>query len=485
MTLRAAIYVRQSVNHAEGIDRAVARCERLVEARGWTLVDTFKDNDVSASKSRASTRWADLLDEISTRRVNVVVGIDVDRLVRSIQDIGTLIDLGVRVLTVDGEIDLTTADGEFRATMLAAIARFEVRRKGERQKRANEYRASTGRPTPGRRRYGYESDGITARESEAAVVRRMFAHIADGGSIRSIALALRNEGVDPAPGRSWSTGRVRYIVQNPTYGGYVVRKGEATPSDVVAAIVDPELAAEARAVLADESRRTTPGPTPRHLGSGIAACGAPDCAAFLMNLAGAYRCKLDSSHPTITKDRLDTRLRREVARAFLELGDAVGGESAPSRRIAPLVEALTRNEAAAKATVEDRDEGLLPAAAARERLVELRSQREAIEADIEAARSDRSASAVLAEAAREALAGVPSSFSMSAYADMVDAVASRFAALELDRQREVVRALLDVTVHPGRDARRVEVWHLAATRLNPDYVDAATLGLDEELADVG
>lgn len=483
MTARAAIYARQSEDVAEGIARQIARCRALAGARGYVVVDEYRDNDTSAFKARgAATEWSRMLSELAMGSADVAIAVDLDRLLRDPRDLATLIDTGARVLTVDGEIDLTTADGEFRATMLASLARFEVRRKSERQRRANEDRRSKGRPTPGRRRYGYETDGATPREPEAAIVRRMFAHVADGGSIRSLALALRDEGVDPAPGRSWSTGRVRYILRNPAYGGAITHEGMAIPSDSVEPLVDPELAAEVRAILAEEGRRTTPGPTPRYLGSGLAVCGADGCDGLLMNLAGAYRCRASASHPSIKKDRLDDRLRREVARAFLDLGGDLGGESGPARRLAPLVETLARNEAAAKATVEDRDEGLLPPLAARERLVELRAQRERIEADIEAVRADRSASSILAEVARDVLAATPSVFPMSGYSEMVDAVAARFAVVDLDRQRDVVRSLLDVTVYPGRDPRRVVVWHLIATRLNPDHVDEFTLGLDDALA---
>lgn len=89
-----------------------------------------------------------------------VVAVDLDRLLRGQADMLALIESGARVVTVDGEIDLATADGEFRATMTAALARFEGRRMSKRQKRANAHRVTQGKPVPGRRRYGYETDAI-------------------------------------------------------------------------------------------------------------------------------------------------------------------------------------------------------------------------------------------------------------------------------------------------------------------------------------
>src|SRR5699024_12631080 len=76
----------------------------------------------------------------------LVVAVDIDRLLRSTRDMNTLMDTGINVATVDGEIDLSTADGEVRAGFLALMARVETRRKSERQLRSNERRRAEGRP---------------------------------------------------------------------------------------------------------------------------------------------------------------------------------------------------------------------------------------------------------------------------------------------------------------------------------------------------
>lgn len=435
----------------------------MASARGYTVIEEFIDNDTSAFKTRgSSTDWARMLKALEGDTADVVIAVDLDRLLRDPRDLATIIDTGARILTVDGEIDLMTADGEFRASMLASLARFEVRRKSERQLRANADRASNGKPTPGRRRYGYEVDGRTPREAEAVHVRRMFEHVAGGGSIRSMALSLAAEGVDPAPGRSWSSGRVRYILKNPSYSGRVHRKGEALPSDVVVPIVPETLAEEVRAILADEARTTTPGPAPRYLASGIATCGV--CGSLMFNLAKAYRCKDNSAHPNIRRERLDTRLRSEVARAVLTSGPELLVEKRVA--LAPLMDALTRNEAAATATAADRDEGLLSAPVARTRLIALRTEREDIEVQLAAARVERSSSSALADLARDLL-GERTEWSMPEYAGLEAQIAERFGAFDIDRQRNTARALLDVTVFPGRDPRRVHVEHKVATALNP------------------
>ncbi|KQX07190.1 MULTISPECIES: recombinase family protein [unclassified Leifsonia] len=472
MTTRAAVYLRISRDdQATGlaVERQRADCLAIITARGWELVGEYVDNAVSASKRTTKRPDYDrMVAAYEAGAFEALVCYDLDRLTRQPRQLEDWIDAaeerGLVLVTASGEADLATDNGRMFARMKATIARAEIERKGARQRRANLQRIESGKPAPGRRRYGYELDGVNPRPAEAAVVRRMFEHVAAGGSLRSIARALEDEAVDPAPGRSWSTGRIRYILKNPTYSGEVHSFGSALPSDVLVPIIERTLAEEVRAILADESRLTTPGPAPRHLGSGLASCGV--CGGLMFNLAKAYRCKADSAHPTITKERLDTRLRGEVALAFLASGGSLSEERSDTT-VAPLVAALEKNDRAARATAEDRDEGLLSPKAARARLIELRVERVAIEQRLSSARVERSASSVLADVAHELLAGddmTPAKF----FGDMTAAVAARFETLDLDRQRDTVRALLDVTVNPGRDPRRVVVWHKVVTKLNPE-----------------
>jgi DNA invertase Pin-like site-specific DNA recombinase len=316
MTKRAAIYARQSLDVNEGIDRQLDRCRKLIDARGWTVAAEYRDNDTSASKKRdVGTAWADLLAAISAGSVDVVVAVDLDRLLRTTRDLLALTDLGIPVLTVDGEIDLTTADGEFRATMLAGIARFEVRRKSERQKRANTFRISQGKPVPGgRRRFGFESDHLTVRADEADWVRLMYSDAAEGASLRSIAAKLNAAGVPCVTKGVWDYRRIRKILVNPAYSGKVIHDGLGHDSNIAPIIVEPDLAARVLAIMTNPARRLSPGPQRSALLGGLAecgTCGAPMISAGTkhrgINIA-TYACKAvkeggkdGRTHPTIRR----------------------------------------------------------------------------------------------------------------------------------------------------------------------------------------
>lgn len=291
MSPKVALYLRQSRDMEEGIERQRTRCTALATARGWEIVRTFEDNDVSATKPRGpGTAWASLLTAITNGEVEIVVSLDMDRLLRTVKDLVTLGEAGARVLTVDGEIDLTTADGEFRATMLAGIARFEGRRKSERQIRANEQRNEAGVFWQGGVRLsGYTMTGEVIEE-EAVIVRRIFDRFTGGDTLRGIARELSADGIpsrrlpssrpgpNPTDGRkphrqpsAWPSSSVRSILTNPRYAGRAARAGAATgAAGTWVPLIDPDIFDAVQAKLSDPARRTNGGETGRqHLGSGV------------------------------------------------------------------------------------------------------------------------------------------------------------------------------------------------------------------------
>jgi DNA invertase Pin-like site-specific DNA recombinase len=430
-----AIYVRQSIDHQEGIDRALGRARQLVASRGWPEAVEFTDNAVSASRVRdASTGWGQLLRQIALGQVDTVVGIDIDRLIRSTRDLNVLIDLGVKVVTVDGEIDLTTADGEFRATMLAGIARFETRRKGERQVRGNEGRVAKGLPVAGKRRFGFEPGNLTERTDEGDTVRALFAGIAAGDSVKSWGDRL---GKPPI--------RVREILTNPSYAGFVVRQGERfeAHSDV-ARVVDRGLFETVQLLLSDPARKTSPGNTVRHLASGIAECST--CGGKLVKVAQNYVCVgSKKGHPSIKVELLDEWLILAVQHGLGLWANDPGDEAREREareRIAALDEAL--------ATAQDL--ALLPGANMahlRGRIVELGAEREDAVAELSRALT---ANLPLTELLATGDEAVPYSFDLTGNFD------SAWEALTIDRQRELVRRLIkSAVVHPGRGQARIQI----------------------------
>jgi DNA invertase Pin-like site-specific DNA recombinase len=285
----AAAYVRQSKGDAEGIERQIERTTALIAGRGWTLAGVYIDNDVSASKVRGKgTDWARLLNDATVGDIDTVVSVDLDRLLRTTRDLNTLIDHGLMAVTVDGELDLSTADGEFRATMLAGIARFEVRRKGERQQRANAQRREKGEfRGQGWRLYGYTRAGELV-PAEADILRSVFARFIAGESLRSIHLDLIACGVVGMNGKPLSRSTLNRWLTNPRYAGRQTFDGKATGQlgSWTPLVTEAEFDTVA-GILSDPRRLTRRVGTARaHVGSGVYLC---ECGETVRTTGGRDR----------------------------------------------------------------------------------------------------------------------------------------------------------------------------------------------------
>lgn len=464
VSVRAALYLRQSIDQKDGIERQRARTQALVESRGWRVVQVYEDNAQSASKARgATTGWGRMLADVRAGRVTHIVAVDLDRLVRSTRDLLTLIDAGAAVVTVNGEIDLSTADGEFRATMMASIARFEVRRKSERQIRANAHRATQGKPNPGRRRYGYEPDGATPREAEAEVIRWLFQETEAGASLRSLVQDLRSRGVPHGTGNGWSTRRVREMLLNRHYEGHMHHLGAWHPSEVIVPIVSGEQAARVREILRDPLRKTTPGAEVRHLLSGIARCGV--CGSSLLYMR-AYRCKADAAHPSIMKHVLEPLVRQQVLSALLLGPASILPRDEDGMSLDAIRDALRAVQKRKQDVLDLIREGLSDLASERSVLAALKADEEDLIAKRDALTSSSVAAQVLAGAQSDLWQG--SRVSIADAAALKASLVERFDALDLHAQRDLIRMLLDIEVHPGRSTDRVHITHRLVTTLNKE-----------------
>ena len=447
MTRRVALYGRQSKDDPDGIERQIKLGTALIQARGWTLVDTYIDDDTSASKDRgAKTNWARMLADAEDGRVNTVVAVDLDRLLRTTKDLNTLIDAGLMAVTVDGEIDLATADGEFRATMLAGIARFEVRRKGERQRRGNEQRATKGEPLYRGRRFGYLGKDVpTGRPAnvgldpvEADLIRDAAQRILTAGEtgvkkgegLAGIARGWREAGVTTVYGGKWSPSAVRQILANPYLAGIATYKGQlVTEPGAWEPILDKDTHRALAALL--DGRRAGPrkrGAPVRTLLSNIAVCGK--CGSHVIGIRDGkgtplYRCA-DTAHLARQREPIDALV------------------------VATVIKRLARPDAAELVRDEERMERL---AALREQAGVLRARLDEI-ADMlaegeftreQAARATKTARARLEalEADEKSLVG---SNALAGLAGAPDA-ADRWDRLPLDRRRAVIAALFEVTIN--------------------------------------
>lgn len=290
----AAVYLRVSKSDGTedeslSLETQRRRIRGMCTARDWEYGPEYIDEGVSATKSRdGSTEWARMLSHVGSGKFDVIAARDLDRLLRTLQDLVKLIDLGAKIATADGEIDLTSADGEFRATMLAAVARFEIRRKSERAIGANETRRKKGVPIMRGRILGYDDDGVTQIDDEAAAVKKAFEDFLAGVKITHIARDLTAQGFTTTRGREWSNENIRSLLSNARYKGVITKwepdsekrkvskmSAEEYPG-AFEAIVSADVFDAVQAKLHAPERRRSWGTEPRYLLTGLALCGRCD-----------------------------------------------------------------------------------------------------------------------------------------------------------------------------------------------------------------
>ena len=412
-TNEVAAYVRASMDRKGDrwtVETQLRKIRALAEAKDWKVVEVYDDNAVSATKKRrAGTRWAEMLEDARAGKFSMVVAVDMDRLLRSTKDLNTLIDLGLRVVTVDGEIDLSTADGEFRATMLAALARLI--------------------------------------EEEAAAVRRAFdAFLGEPSlSIRRIREDLNSAGHFTARGSEFSVDAVRYLLANPLYCGYIKHyaSGELYPvqGEAFPPIVGEQTWRAAVAKLEDNVRRSArQGNQPKYLLSTIGLCGK--CGATLVSGTNSrkqptYRCG-EQFHLTRQREPVDAMVTEAVLTRLssVDVHDLVmpQEDDGPDRE-----ELLTERNALVDRVKElspllrDIHQPVLEITAA---INDVKARIDEIDAEL----LDRSVSA-----AAKLLADVEEPVGTAERREVVEA---KWKVLDVDRRRMLVDELVTVTIEP-------------------------------------
>jgi hypothetical protein len=417
-----------------------------------------------------------MLTQLARGEADVVVAWALDRLQRNRPDELRLYEVcrerdAVISLIQGADLDFRTATGRMIADQLGTFARFEVELKSDRQRRAVLQAAKEGRRVGGRRPFGYEPDGMTVREAEAAAVRSGFDSLLAGTPLAQIARDWNTAGLstpaptigvrdpdDPAGPRigagepsAWTPNTVRGVLTNPRYAGLrghgSLPKAGRRKITVMGTAVWPALVSEetwraAVELLGDPARRTAP-KSGRALLSGLALCGWTDpateepCGSTVhggRNPQGqrTYRCRAATGH---------------IVRKAEPVDEWVGHV---------IVARLSRDDAAELLVDTERPDAEEPRSRAMALRTRLGSLAELLADGTLSATEIRSASARLKAELAEVEAQMADAGRVDVLGPLVNAedVAATWADLDTDRQRAVVATLARVVLlPPGRGTR--------------------------------
>jgi DNA invertase Pin-like site-specific DNA recombinase len=243
--MRAAIYARYSsdLQRDASIEDQIRLCRERIAREGWQLVTTYTDRAQSGA-SQLRPGYQQLLEDARRGQFDVVVAEALDRLSRDQEHVAALF----KQLTFAGVRIVTLAEGavsELHVGLKGTMNALFLKDLATKTRRGLRGRVEAGRSAGGGA-FGYivavEHDargervrgGRMINESEAVVVRRIFAAFAAGQTPRAIARALNAEGVPGPGGRPWSDTTIRGhaarrtgILRNDLYAGRLVWNKQA------------------------------------------------------------------------------------------------------------------------------------------------------------------------------------------------------------------------------------------------------------------
>src|SRR5437879_1042275 len=262
--VRCAIYTRVSTEY--GLDQEFNSLDAQYDAAsayiksqahaGWTLIRSRYDDGGYSGGSTDRPDLQRLLDDIRSRKLDVIVVYKVDRLTRSLADFAKLVELfdahGVSFVSVTQQFNTTTSMGRLTLNVLLSFAQFEREVTSERIRDKIAASKRKGLWVGGIAPLGYETKDrkIVVVEEEAERVRTIFRRYLELSSLNLLMADLRERGIVTKV-RSLKTGRtiggipfargpLAHFLRNRFYIGEVAFKGEVLPREQPA-ILDRDL----------------------------------------------------------------------------------------------------------------------------------------------------------------------------------------------------------------------------------------------------
>ena len=435
-----------------GIERQLTDCRAEAERLGWPVAEEHVDDDISAYSGKRRPAYERMLDDIADGHRDAILVWHIDRLHRRPLELEQLARIceqaGVTDLrTVHGAFDLGTGDDMLVARMLAAVAANESDSKRRRGRRKMQEIAEAGRPHGGGTRpFGFQPDRISHQVDEAQAIRTITDRALAGESLTSLCRWLVEQEVTTVTGKQWRTPTLRSLLLNPRLYGVRVHRGQPLGPALWQPIISPEKGDALRHLLTDPDRRTNR-TARRYLLSGMCRCH--HCGGVMVSVpryeTRRYLCR--SGHDFGGCGRMAiTALPAEqiITEAVLirldgpDLHDALAGRAHDDHAANELSEQVA-------ADTEQLDE-----------LAQLYADRAITAPEWVKART---AIETRRNAARRRLSGLTGTRPIDAYIGNGAALREQWADLNLDRQRAIVKALVDhVENMPGtRGTRAVSV----------------------------
>jgi DNA invertase Pin-like site-specific DNA recombinase len=270
---RCAVYTRKSTEYNldlefNSLDAQREACEAYIKSQapeGWRLIPTRYDDGAFSGASLDRPALQELLAEVRSGKLDVIVVYKVDRLTRSLADFAKLIELferhSVSFVSVTQSFNTTSSMGRLTLNVLLSFAQFEREVIGERVRDKIAASKRKGIWVGGSVPLGYASINkrLTVVPEEAETVRLIFQRYLELGSIRTLIEDLDRRGIrtrrqtlsngQTRGGIRFGVGALAHLLQNRFYIGEIVYRGGVHVGEQEA-IVDRALFEAVQAKLA-------------------------------------------------------------------------------------------------------------------------------------------------------------------------------------------------------------------------------------------
>lgn len=491
---KAAIYARISKAEVDvdKVENQISELRKIAATHNYEVVAVLTDDDISAFKGKTPRAgFLELIEGLKANKYNVVMATEPQRFTRNSPAELEVLQLectraGAVIHTrAAGIQDPATPTTKAMMQFMDIIGGLEVETKIERQRARNRADLLAGIPTKGLRPFGWETDRITLRDSEALHIKNAYTSILERGeSLWSIAqtwnsLKIRTDGMSRErkaksdgekrkPSPVWTSTTVRQMLVRPRNAGILLHNGEEMPKSKINPIVSRE---EFEALKSAIKGTPMPrGPKPQYLLGGLLECICGERMHASKSVSGRkgkprrhykiYRCRLygfdkSQKHVTIQLPVADAAAR-ELIIVDIGLGDTQV-EIFDNKHLAELQSKLADLIAEESRATELIVDGLGDAKVLRTRLRTIQTEKSSVTGDIEKVLSTTAESVALAEFRANL-------DSLDKYAQDEDVNAvfesglKAWDALSMEVRRSIIRGRYHVRVSAGgRGFERIEV----------------------------
>lgn len=222
MTTKTIAYLRVSTD--KQADKGVSLEAQQDKAKAYAslydldLVEVIVDSGESA-KTLERPGLQRALAMLKTGQADALLVVKLDRLTRSVVDLGKLIETyfapgKAALMSVGEQIDTRSAAGRLVLNILASVSQWERETIGERTSAAMQHKQAKGEYIGGETPYGFElvNGELIEDEAEQEVIQKAKAYQAEGLSLRKIAAELDKQGIKTRRGSIFAANQIKRMV---------------------------------------------------------------------------------------------------------------------------------------------------------------------------------------------------------------------------------------------------------------------------------